>query len=72
MRKLEEKLLLVMSREERGVKMVDLQKILAFIYNGEVTIAQEDFKDFMGLAKDLGINGLTQVLRRLYPSLQRS
>lgn len=44
----------------RGVRFHELESILDFIYHGEVNVAQEDLKTFLGVAEDLQIKGLTQ------------
>jgi len=43
----------------RGVTYDDLTSILDFIYNGEVNIAQNDLNDFLAVAEELQIKGLT-------------
>ena len=40
--------------------MSDLRSIVNFVYNGEVNVAQEDLNNFLSLAEDLKIRGLTQ------------
>ena len=44
----------------RGVRMVDLESVLDFMYHGEVNVAQDDLNTFLGVAEDLQIKGLTQ------------
>merc|ERR1711874_556383 len=44
----------------RGVSFSDLESVLAFMYNGEVNIAQEQLNSFLAVAEDLKVKGLTQ------------
>ena len=44
----------------KGVKCVDLESILNFMYHGEVSIAQEQLNSFLAVAEDLQVKGLTQ------------
>merc|ERR1719425_3417 len=44
----------------KGVKYIDLQAILNFMYHGEVNVAQEDLNSFLAVAEDLKVKGLTQ------------
>jgi len=44
----------------KGIKQVDLEAVLSFVYNGEVNIAQQDLSSFLLAAEDLKIKGLTQ------------
>jgi hypothetical protein len=44
----------------KGVKYKDLLGILDFMYNGEVNVAQEELKQFLAVAGDLKVKGLTQ------------
>ena len=44
----------------KGVKYKDLLGILDFMYNGEVNVAQEELKQFLSVAEDLKVKGLTQ------------
>ena len=43
-----------------GVKLVDLQSVLNFMYHGEVSVAQEELNTFLAVAEDLKVKGLTQ------------
>ena len=43
-----------------GVKLVDLQSVLNFMYHGEVSVAQEELNSFLAVAEDLKVKGLTQ------------
>ena len=43
----------------RGLKAKELVAIADFIYNGEVNIYQEDLNNFLDLAKELELKGLT-------------
>merc|ERR1712240_970817 len=42
----------------KGIKSKDLLSVLDFIYNGEVSIYQEDIESFMGIAEELELKGL--------------
>jgi len=44
----------------KGVKFMDLQAILNFMYHGEVSVAQGDLNSFLAVAEDLRVKGLTQ------------
>jgi len=44
----------------KGVKFSDLQSVLDFMYQGEVSVAQEDLNSFLAVAEDLSVKGLTQ------------
>jgi len=44
----------------RGVNSRDLKFILSFMYQGEVSIAQDHLNSFLALAEDLQVKGLTQ------------
>ena len=43
----------------RGAKLIELQYILDFIYTGEVSIFQEHLNEFLAIAEDLKLKGLT-------------
>jgi len=44
----------------KGVRFVDLQAVLNFMYHGEVNVAQEELNSFLAVAEDLRVKGLTQ------------
>jgi len=44
----------------KGVKYVDLVSVLSFMYHGEVDIGQEDLNNFLAVAQDLKVKGLTE------------
>ena len=44
----------------KGVKFIDLQSVLNFMYHGEVNVAQEELNSFLAVAEDLRVKGLTQ------------
>jgi len=44
----------------KGVRFIDLQAILTFMYHGEVNVAQEDLNSFLSVAEELRVKGLTQ------------
>ena len=44
----------------KGVKQRDLNDILSFIYTGEAGVRQEDLNNFLEVASELKIKGLTQ------------
>merc|ERR1719219_2569113 len=43
-----------------GVRHEDIQAILDFMYNGEVSVNQADLRSFLSIAEDLRVRGLTQ------------
>jgi len=43
-----------------GVNYEDIQAILDFMYNGEVSVNQDDLRSFLSIAEDLRVRGLTQ------------
>ena len=45
----------------RGMKAKDMTAIVDFIYRGEANIYQEDLDDFLALAEDLKLKGLTEI-----------
>merc|ERR1711983_451814 len=47
----------------RGVTGNDLKSILSFVYLGEVSIDHERMDDFLEIARDLGIKGLSASAR---------
>ncbi len=44
----------------RGVRHRDLERILDFMYQGEVYVAQAELKEFLTVAEELQVKGLTQ------------
>ena len=44
----------------KGVRFTDLESVLDFMYHGEVNIAQDDLNNFLAVAEDLRVKGLTQ------------
>ena len=44
----------------RGVSKFNLQHILDFMYHGEVSLAQDQLNNFLAVAEDLQVKGLTQ------------
>jgi hypothetical protein len=46
----------------KGVKFVDLAAVLNFMYMGEVNVAQEELNNFLLVADELKIKGLSQTL----------
>jgi len=44
----------------KGIKLLDLQSVLSFMYHGEVSVAQEELNTFLAVAEDLKVKGLTQ------------
>jgi len=44
----------------KGVKFLDIQAVLNFMYHGEVNVAQEELNTFLAVAEDLRVKGLTQ------------
>jgi len=43
----------------KGVKFSDLESVLSFVYNGEANVAQADLKNFLAVAEELEVIGLT-------------
>ena len=43
----------------KGVKFSDLEALLSFVYHGEVNVAEADLKNFLALAEELEVKGLT-------------
>jgi len=43
----------------KGVKFTDLVAVLNFMYHGEVNVAQDELNNFLGIAEELKIKGLT-------------
>jgi len=54
----------------RGVKMSALHLLISFIYHGEVNVPQEGLEDFLAIAQELKIKGLTNSVETNYRSLQ--
>ena len=44
----------------KGVKFSSLEAVLSFVYCGEVLLAQADLEDFLAVAKELEVKGLTE------------
>ncbi|XP_040564411.1 uncharacterized protein [Lepeophtheirus salmonis] len=44
----------------RGIKFNHLESLLCFMYNGEVNVTQEELNNFLAVAEELKIKGLTQ------------
>jgi len=44
----------------KGVSFANLQSVLNFMYHGEVNVAQDDLNNFLSVAEDLRVKGLTQ------------
>ena len=44
-----------------NVRREDIEAILEFMYNGEVSVNQEELQSFLGVAEDLRVRGLTQM-----------
>ena len=55
----------------RKIKEKDLINIVTFIYQGEVNIFQEDLNDFLSLAEELELKGLTSSDEHLEETQQR-
>ena len=54
----------------KGVKYKELLGILDFMYNGEVNVEQEELKQFLAVAADLKVKGLTQMIAIVKPHTQ--
>ena len=44
-----------------NVRREDIEAILDFMYNGEVSVSQDDLRSFLGVAEELRVRGLTQM-----------
>ena len=44
----------------KGVKYDEIVAVLDFMYHGEVNVAQDDLNNFLSVAEDLKVKGLTQ------------
>lgn len=44
----------------KGVSYSNLQSVLNFMYHGEVNVAQDELNNFLAVAEDLRVKGLTQ------------
>ena len=44
----------------KGISFRDIQSVLNFMYHGEANIAQDDLNNFLAVAEDLKVKGLTQ------------
>jgi len=44
----------------KGVKFSDLEAVLSFIYHGEVNVAETDLQNFLLIAEELELKGLTR------------
>ena len=44
----------------KGIRLRDMQQVMNFMYHGEANIAQDDLNNFLAVAEDLKIKGLTQ------------
>ena len=43
----------------KGVKFSDLEAVLSFVYHGEVNVAEAELKNFLAVAEELEVKGLT-------------
>ena len=46
----------------RGVKASDMERVLDFVYRGEVNVAQEELNSFLAVAEDLKIKGWRNIM----------
>ena len=44
----------------KGISFREIQSVLNFMYHGEANIAQDDLNNFLAVAEDLKVKGLTQ------------
>ncbi len=44
----------------KGVHVSDMKSVLDFMYHGEVSVSQENLNQFLSVAEDLEVKGLTQ------------
>jgi len=47
----------------KGVKYIDLQNLLTFMYQGEANVAEADLSSFLEVAEDLQIKGLLNLIK---------
>lgn len=47
-----------------GIKFVDLQSIVEFMYNGEIKVEENDLGDLLAVAETLQIKGLCNIRER--------
>jgi len=48
----------------KGISYTDLQAIITFMYHGEVNVAQEDLSNFLQVAEELKVKGLSEQEKR--------
>ena len=48
----------------RGVKHQELSKIIDFIYHGEAEVVKEDLETFLAIARELGLKGMTEQVKK--------
>ncbi|XP_040564831.1 uncharacterized protein [Lepeophtheirus salmonis] len=53
----------------RGIKFNYMESLLCFMYNGEVNVTQEELKNFLAVAEELKIKGLSQNQSLQSPSI---
>ena len=68
----------------RGLKMIHLQKVIDFLYRGKVDLAELEFENFIELAQELQIQGMTfnlnygkegsveDVIKQIHPILKNN
>jgi len=56
----------------KGVKYENILSVLNFMYHGEVNIAQEDLNNFLAVAEDLQVKGLTQNNQKQSPDTNQA
>ena len=55
----------------RGVKSGELNSIVDFLYLGETNIHQDDLNEFLALAEDLQLKGLTENRKQVMETSKR-
>ena len=43
----------------KGIKIADMEALLSFMYQGQVSLAEENLNSFLALAEELEVKGLT-------------
>ena len=43
----------------KGIRLKELQAVLNFMYHGEVNVAQDSLNNFLAVAEELAVKGLT-------------
>ena len=55
----------------KGICIKDLQAVLEFMYHGEVNLAQDSVNNFLEVAEELAIKGLSADTKPMYPTSKK-